>query len=47
MKKSDLIRQKQADHIKNEIEILNMMKFPYIVNFKGIDQNEKYIYLGL
>jgi serine/threonine protein kinase len=47
MKKYDLIKSKQADHIMNEIKILSMIDHPFIVKFDGFSQDDKNLYLGL
>lgn len=47
MKKYELIKSKQADHIMNEIKILSMIDHPFIVKFDGFCQDDKYLYLGL
>ncbi len=47
MKKYELIKSKQADHIMNEIKILAMIEHPFIIKFEGFTQDEKYLYLGL
>lgn len=47
MKKYDLIKSKQADHIMNEIKILAMINHPFIITFNGFCQDEKFLYLGL
>lgn len=47
MKKLDIIKAKQTDHIMNEIKILGMISHPFIINFEGFTQDEKYVYLSL
>ena len=47
MKKFDIIKAKQTDHIMNEIKILGMISHPFIINFEGFTQDDKYIYLSL
>ena len=47
MKKLDIIKAKQTDHIMNEVKILGMISHPFIINFDGFTQDEKYIYLSL
>jgi len=47
MKKYDLIKSKQVDHILNEIKILAMINHPFIIDFDGFCQDDKYLYLGL
>jgi protein kinase A len=44
MKKIELIKAQQVDHISNEYQILKSISHPFIVNFEGMDQNSKYIY---
>ena len=47
MKKYDIIKSKQTDHIMNEIRILGMIDHPFIITFDGFTQDEKYLYLSL
>ena len=45
MKKAEIIEAKQTDHIINECRILNEVNHPFIVNFEGVSQNSRYLYL--
>jgi serine/threonine protein kinase len=47
MKKLDIIKSKQIDHIMNEIKILAMIKHPFVISFFGFSQDEMNLYLGL
>ena len=47
MKKIEILKSKQADHIANEIKILAMMEHPFIITFDGFTQDDKYLYLAL
>lgn len=47
MKKYDIMKSKQTDHIMNEIKILGMIEHPFVVTFDGFTQDEKYLYLSL
>ncbi len=47
MKKMEIIKSKQADHIMNEIKILSMINHPFIITFDGLSQDDKYLYLSL
>lgn len=47
MKKIEILKSKQADHIANEIKILAMMDHPFIITFDGFTQDDKYLYLAL
>ena len=47
MKKLEIMKSKQTDHIMNEIKILSMINHPFIITFEGFCQDEKYLYLGL
>ena len=47
MKKIEILKSKQTDHIMNEIKILSMISHPFIITFEGFIQDEKYLYLGL
>ena len=45
LKKADIIKLKQVDHIKSEIVILNQIDFPLLVQMEGISQDERYLYI--
>lgn len=47
MKKLEIIKSKQTDHIMNEIKILAMINHPFVITFEGFSQDEKYLYLSL
>lgn len=47
MKKHDIMKSKQTDHIMNEIKILGMIDHPFIISFEGFAQDEKFLYLAL
>ena len=47
LKKIDLIKLKQVDHILNEIKILTLVSHPFIVEIYGFTQDERYIYIIL
>ena len=47
MKKKQIIEQKQVDHIKNEVYILNAVRHPFIVTMAGITQNPKFMMIGM
>ncbi len=47
MKKIDILKSKQADHIANEIKILSMINHPFVTKFDGFTQDEKYLYIAL
>jgi serine/threonine protein kinase len=47
MKKIEIMKSKQTDHIMNEIKILAMITHPFIITFEGFDQDDKHLYLGL
>jgi serine/threonine protein kinase len=47
MKKMEIIKSKQTDHIMNEIKILAMINHPFIITFDGFCQDDKYLYLSL
>jgi serine/threonine protein kinase len=47
MKKMEIIKSKQTDHIMNEIKILGSITHPFIITFDGFTQDEKFIYLSL
>eukprot|EP00735_Rhodelphis_limneticus_P014221 TRINITY_DN8220_c0_g1::TRINITY_DN8220_c0_g1_i1::g.10194::m.10194 TRINITY_DN8220_c0_g1::TRINITY_DN8220_c0_g1_i1::g.10194 ORF type:complete len:362 (-),score=46.25,sp/P51817/PRKX_HUMAN/57.70/3e-142,Pkinase/PF00069.20/6.2e-68,Pkinase_Tyr/PF07714.12/7.7e-37,Kinase-like/PF14531.1/7.2e-08,Seadorna_VP7/PF07387.6/0.1 TRINITY_DN8220_c0_g1_i1:853-1938(-) len=47
LKKAELIRLKQVDHIKSEKAILQMIDHPFVVNLFGAMQDEKNLYMLL
>jgi serine/threonine protein kinase len=47
MKKVEIIRSKQTDHIMSEIKILAMINHPFIIQFDGFTQDERSLYLAL
>lgn len=48
LKKSEIIRQKQVDHLYSEYNILSIMNHPFIVELKGVNViHPKYLYLIL
>lgn len=47
MKKLEIIKAKQTDHIMNEIKILGSIFHPFIITFDGFTQDDKYVYLSL
>ena len=45
LKKNDIIKQKQVDHVYSEFNILTMLKHPFIVQLFGYNfEDPKYIY---
>ena len=47
MKKIEILKSKQADHIANEIKILAMIKHPFVITFGGFTQDDRNLYLDL
>ena len=47
LKKAELIKLKQVDHILNEIKILSMIDHPFLVKTEGFNQDNKFLYLVL
>ena len=48
LKKNDIIKQKQVDHVYSEYTILSMLKHPFIVQLIGVNfEDPKYIYFIL
>ena len=45
MKKADILKLKQVDHIKSEIVILNNIDHPLLVRMNGITQDDRYLYI--
>jgi serine/threonine protein kinase len=47
LKKSEIIKLKQVDHIQNEVKILSAIDHPFMVKTEGFSQDERYLYLVL
>ena len=47
LKKAELIKLKQVDHILNEIKILTMIDHPFLVHTDGFNQDKTYLYVVL
>ena len=47
MKKIEILKSKQADHIANEIKILSMIDHPFVITFGGFTQDDRSLYLAL
>jgi serine/threonine protein kinase len=47
LKKAEIIRLKQVDHVISENSILAALSHPFIVNMDGFTQDERYLYLVL
>lgn len=45
MKKADIIKLKQVDHIKSEVVILNSIEFPLLIKMNGMTQDDRYLYI--
>lgn len=47
LKKDNMIKTKQVDHVMNEIRVLGTIDHPFVVKTQGFAQDEKYIYITL
>ncbi len=47
IKKKEVFKYKQVDHILNEINILHMIDHPFIVKIEGLFQDTRYLYIVL
>lgn len=47
MKKHELIKSQQIEHVKNEVFIMSMINHPFVVAYKGYTQDNKYFYIFL
>ena len=45
MKKAEIIKMKQVDHIMNENNILAAVDHPFIIYMDGFTQDDRYLYL--
>lgn len=47
LKKAEVIKSQQVDHVFNENYVHSQLSSPFIVNFEGLTQDSKYLYLVL
>ncbi|CAG9318422.1 unnamed protein product [Blepharisma stoltei] len=47
LKKSDILKMKQVDHVISEFSILRTIRHPFLVNLIGFTQDDRYLYLAL
>ena len=47
MKKIEILKSKQADHIANEIKILSMINHPFVITFGGFTQDTRNLYIAM
>ena len=47
LKKQEIIKSQQIDHVYNENFIHSQISHPMIVNFEGLAQDTRYLYLVL
>ena len=47
LKKSEIIKAQQIDHVYNENFIHSQISHPFIVSFEGLAQDSRYLYLVL
>jgi serine/threonine protein kinase len=47
LKKSEIIKLKQVDHIMNEVKILSAVDHPFLIKTEGFTQDDRYLYLVL
>jgi serine/threonine protein kinase len=47
LKKAEIVKAQQIDHVYNENFVHSQINFPFIVNFVGLAQDTKYLYLVL
>lgn len=47
LKKAEILRLKQVDHVMSELSILRQIKHPFVVNLHGYTQDNRYLYLVL
>lgn len=47
LKKAEIIKLKQVDHIMNETNIMVSLSHPFITGMDGFTQDERYLYLML
>ena len=44
MKKAEIIKSKHVDHIENEKNILEKLQHPFVLDYYGFFQDDRYIY---
>ena len=47
LKKTEILRLRQTDHVKSEFSILKMLEHPFLINMSGYYQDERYFYMLL
>ena len=47
LKKAEIIKAQQIDHVYNENYVHSQITHPFIVNFEGLAQDSRYLYLVL
>lgn len=47
LKKYEILKLKQVDHIVSEIKILSLVNHPFLIKLEGIAQCSKYVYIML
>lgn len=47
LKKAEILRLKQVDHVMSELTILRQINQPFVVNLHGYTQDNRYLYLVL
>ena len=47
LKKAEILRLKQVDHIVSEFTILRTIRHPFLVNLIGYTQDSRYLYIAL
>ena len=45
LKKTEIIRLKQVDHVKTECKILSLIDHPFIIYMDGFSQDNRHVYL--
>ena len=47
LKKAEILRLKQVDHVISEFGILREINHPFLVNMLGFSQDDRYLYFSL
>lgn len=47
LKKFDIVKLKQVDHVNSEFSILRLINHPFLVNLLGYTQDDSYIYFAI
>ena len=47
VKKGEILKKKQINHARNEIDVLSVINFPFIPKLLGFGQNDRYLFIAM